>query len=136
LPVVLLSKFLAKFIDIALSRLGAPPALGGLLIATIVLAPEAISALRAVTSNQLQRGLNLCLGASASTIGLTVPAVLAISLVTGQHLILGLSPANMVLLVLTLLLSMLTFSGTRTTLLEGAMHLMVFFVYVSLIFVG
>jgi len=62
--------------------------------------------------------------------------VLTISLVTGQHLILGLSSANMVLLVLTLLLSMLTFSGTRTTLLEGAMHLMVFFVYVSLIFVG
>ena len=136
LPVVLLSKFLAKFIDTGLLRVGAPPALGGLLIAIIVLAPEAISALRAVSANQLQRALNLCLGAAASTIGLTVPAVLAISLITGQHLVLGLSPANMVLLVLTLLLSMLTFSGTRTTLLEGAMHLMIFFVYVSLIFVG
>lgn len=136
LPVVLLSKFLAKFVDIGLLRVGAPPALGGLLIAIIVLAPEAISALRAVSANQLQRTINLCLGAAASTIGLTVPAVLAISLITGQHLILGLSPVNMVLLVLTLLLSMLTFSGMRTTLLEGAMHLMVFFVYVSLIFVG
>lgn len=136
LPVVLLSKFLAKYLDTGLLRVGAPSALGGLIIAVIVLAPEAISALRAVSSNQLQRALNLCLGASASTIGLTVPAVLTISLITGQHLVLGLAPANMVLLVLTLLLSMLTFSGTRTTLLEGAMHLMVFFVYVSLIFVG
>lgn len=136
LPVVLLAKSLAKFIDLGLDRLHAPPALGGLIIAVIVLAPEGISALRAVSSNQLQRALNLCLGASASTIGLTVPAVLGISLLTGQQLILGLAPAGMVLLMLTLLLSMLTFSGTRTTLLEGAMHLMVFFVYVTLIFVG
>lgn len=136
LPVVLLAKSLAKFIDLGLDRLHAPPALGGLIIAVIVLAPEGISALRAVGSNQLQRALNLCLGASASTIGLTVPAVLGISLFTGQQLVLGLAPAGMVLLMLTLLLSMLTFSGTRTTLLEGAMHLMVFFVYVTLIFVG
>ena len=135
-PVVLLSKFLAKYVDVGLTRLGAPSALGGLLIAVIVLAPEAISAIRAVSANQLQRAVNLCLGASASTIGLTVPAVLFISLITGQNLVLGLSPINMVLLVLTLGLSMLTFSGPRTTLLEGAMHLMVFFVYISLIFVG
>jgi len=136
LPVVLLAKSLAKFLDIGLDKIAAPPALGGLIIAVIVLAPEAISALRAVSGNQLQRALNLCLGASASTIGLTVPAVLGISLFTGQSLVLGLSPASMVLLTLTLLLNMLTFSGTRTTLLEGAMHLMVFFVYVTLIFVG
>jgi len=123
-------------VDVGLTRLGAPSALGGLLIAVIVLAPEAISAIRAVSANQLQRAVNLCLGASASTIGLTVPAVLFISLITGQNLVLGLSPINMVLLVLTLGLSMLTFSGPRTTLLEGAMHLMVFFVYISLIFVG
>ncbi len=136
LPVVLLAKSLAKFLDLGLDRLAAPPALGGLIIAVIVLAPEAISALRAVSSNRLQRALNLCLGASASTIGLTVPAVVGISLFTGQQLVLGLSPSGMVLLMLTLLLSMLTFSGTRTTLLGGAMHLMVFFVYVTLIFVG
>jgi len=136
LPVVLLAKSLAKFLDIGLDKIAAPPALGGLIIPVIVLAPEAISALRAVSGNQLQRALNLCLGASASTIGLTVPAVLGISLFTGQSLVLGLSPASMVLLTLTLLLNMLTFSGTRTTLLEGAMHLMVFFVYVTLIFVG
>jgi Ca2+:H+ antiporter len=135
-PVVLLSKFLAKYVDDGLGRLHAPSALGGLLIAVIVLAPEAISAIRAVSANQLTRAVNLCLGASASTIGLTVPAVLCISLITGHPLVLGLSPTNMVLLVLTLGLSMLTFSGPRTTLLEGAMHLMVFFVYVSLIFVA
>jgi len=30
--------------------------------------------------------------------------------------------------------SVVTFSGSRTTLLEGAVHLLVFFVYVVLVF--
>ena len=134
LPIVLLAKQLAKIIDHGLAVLHAPPALGGILIAVIVLAPEAIAALRAVSANQLQRTINLCLGASASTIGLTVPAILGINLITGQRVVLGLAPAEMVLLALTLILSTLTFSGPRTTVLEGAMHLLVFFVYVTLIF--
>jgi Ca2+:H+ antiporter len=135
-PVVLLSKFLAHYVNAGLTLLKAPPALGGLLIAIIVLAPEGISAIRAISANQLQRAINLCLGASASTLGLTLPAILVIGLLTNQQLILGLSPLDTVLMVLTLSLNMLTFSGTRTTLLEGAMHLIVFFVYISLIFVG
>ncbi|HEX7968468.1 MAG TPA: hypothetical protein VF502_09625 [Stellaceae bacterium] len=134
LPIVLLAKQLAKIIDHGLAVLHAPPALGVILIAVIVLAPEAIAALRAVSANQLQRTINLCLGASASTIGLTVPAILGINFVTGLNVVLGIAPAEMVLLVLTLILSTLTFSGPRTTVLEGAMHLLVFFVYVTLIF--
>ncbi len=47
---------------------------------------------------------------------------------------LGLRPAEMVLLASTLILCTLTFSGPRTTVLEGAMHLVVFFVYLTLIF--
>jgi Ca2+:H+ antiporter len=134
LPIVLLAKKLAVLIDHELDVLAAPPILGGVLIAMVVFAPEGISALRAVTSNQLQRGINLCLGAAASTIGLTVPAIVAISVLSKQTIVLGLAPAQMVLLATTLLLSTLTFSRTRTTLLEGAMHLVVFFVYVTLIF--
>jgi Ca2+:H+ antiporter len=114
--------------------LGAPAALGGVLIALIIFAPEAISALRAALENQLQRSINLCLGASASTIGLTVPAILGIGIATGKPMILGLDPTGMTLLLLTLLLSTLTFSGPRTTVLEGAVHLVLFLVYNVLIF--
>jgi Ca2+:H+ antiporter len=73
-------------------------------------------------------------GRCLSTIGLTVPAVLGIGLITGHPVILGLDPAEMTLLALTLVLSTLTFSGPRTTVLEGAVHLVLFFVYVVLIF--
>lgn len=134
LPIVLLAKQLATLIDHGIAVLGAPAALGGVLIAVIVFTPEAISALRAALDNQLQRSINLCLGASASTIGLTVPAILGIGIATGTPMVLGLDPTGMTLLVLTLLLSTLTFSGPRTTVLEGSVHLVVFLVYIILIF--
>lgn len=134
LPIVILAKSLAVVLDFGIARLGAPVALGGILIAMVVFTPECIAALRAISANQLQRAINLCLGAAASTLGLTVPAVLAIGLFTGQEVVLGLSKANMVILAMTLLLSTLTFTGTRTTMLEGAVHLSVFFVFLVLVF--
>lgn len=134
LPIVLLSKSLATILDHGIAALGAPSALGGVLIAGIVFTPEGISALKAISRNQLQRAINLCLGAATSTVGLTVPAVLAVGLATGQTVVLGLAPTEMTLLATTLILSALTFSGPRTTVLEGAVHLVLFFVYLTLIF--
>ncbi len=134
LPIVLLAKQLAKLLDHGIAVLGAPVALGGVLIALIVFTPEGMSALRAAIDNQLQRAVNLCLGAALSTIGLTVPAVLGIGLITEQPVVLGLDFAAVTLLALTLVLSTLTFSGARTTVLQGAVHLVLFFVYLVLIF--
>jgi Ca2+:H+ antiporter len=134
LPIIILSKSLAKLLDAGIAGIGAPSALGGILIAMIVFTPEGISALRAVAANQLTRAVNLCLGAATSTLGLTVPAVLLIGLLTEQSVVLGLSSANMVLLATTLVLSTLTFSGTRTTMIEGAVHLSLFAVFLILVF--
>lgn len=134
LPIVILAKSLATVLDFGIARLGAPVALGGILIAMVVFTPECIAALRAITANQLQRAINLCLGAAASTLGLTVPTVLAIGLISGQPVVLGLSATNMIILAMTLLLSTLTFTGARTTMLEGAVHLSVFFVFLVLVF--
>lgn len=134
LPIVILSKSLAKLLDTGIAALGAPAALGGIVIAMIVFTPEAISSLKAVAANQLTRAINLCLGAATSTLGLTVPAVLLIGLMTGQPVVLGLSNANMVLLAVTLVLNTLTFAGARTTMLEGAVHLSLFGVFLVLVF--
>jgi Ca2+:H+ antiporter len=134
LPIVILSKSLAKLLDAGIEALHAPTALGGIIIAIIVFTPEGISALRAVAANQLTRAINLCLGAATSTLGLTVPAVLLIGLLSGQPVVLGLSAANMVLLTATLVLNGITFSGTRTTMLEGAVHLSMFAVFLILVF--
>lgn len=134
LPIVILSKSLAKLLDAGIEAMAAPTALGGIIIAMIVFTPEGISALRAVAANQLTRAINLCLGAATSTLGLTVPAVLLIGLISGQPVILGLSSANMVLLSVTLVLNGITFSGSRTTMLEGAVHLSLFAVFLILVF--
>ena len=95
----------------------------------MVLTPEALAAFRAALANKLQRSVNICLGSALATIGLTVPAVLTIGLVTGMKVVLGVGQADLVLLVLTLALSILSFGGVRTNMLQGAVHLVVFFVY-------
>jgi Ca2+:H+ antiporter len=134
LPIVILAKSLAKVLDHGITVTGAPRALGGVIIAMLVFAPEGISAIIAIRRDELTRAINLCLGAAASTVGLTVPAVLAIGLFTGKTVTLGLPSASIVLLASTLVLSGLTFSGWRTTMLEGAVHLSMFVVFLVLIF--
>lgn len=134
LPIVILSKSLAKILDYGMAATGAPKALGGIIIAILVFAPEGISALIAARADRLTRAINLCLGSAASTLGLTVPAVLAISLYTGQPVLLGVPPSSIVMLMATLILSAMTFSSARTTMLEGAVHLSLFVVFIVLVF--
>lgn len=134
LPIVLLAKQIAVPIDYGISVLGAPAALGGLLVAVLILSPESLSAGRAAWANQLQRCINLALGTALSSISLTIPAVLLIGLVTGKTIILGLDTSNMVLLLLTLMVSMLTFALERTNVLQGAVHLLLFLAYLMLLF--
>lgn len=133
-PIVLLSKSMARMVDHGIETLGAPQALGGLLIAVLVLSPEGMSAVKAAIDNQLQRTMNIALGSATSTIGMTVPVVLAISLITGRTLELGLESLDIVLLALTLLLSVVSFATGRTNVLQGIVHLILFFSYVLLIF--
>lgn len=134
LPVVLLAKKLAVFVDFGVETLGAPSAFGGLIVAILVLAPEGLGALRAALANQLQRSVNILLGSALATISLTVPAVLIIGLITDHHVDLGLGPVDMIMLLLTLAVSTLTFTGGRTNILQGAIHLALFLAYIMLIF--
>ena len=128
-PIVLLSHDMAALLDDGLERAGAPVALSGILIAMIVFLPETITTVRAAYTGEIQRVSNLCHGALVSTVGLTIPAVLAIGLLTGQTVTLEETPANLVLLAVTLLLTVTTFSGRRVTALHGATHVFVFLLY-------
>jgi Ca2+:H+ antiporter len=134
LPIVLLSKKLAILVDHGIEELNAPAALGGVVVAILVLSPEGMAALIAARANHLQRAVNICLGSALSTIGLTVPAVLMIGLFANIHVVLGLEGTEIVLVALTLLLGVLTFGSGRTNILQGAVHLVVFVVYLLLIF--
>lgn len=133
-PVLLLGKYLTTILDHASAKLGTPPALGGVIIALIVVSPKLMSSIKAGLANEPQRAANLALGSCAPAMGVILPIILCIGLATGKTIIMGVVPSEVILLALTLVLSALTFSGPRTTLLEGAAHLVIFVVYIVLMF--
>ncbi|OAF08416.1 ionic transporter y4hA [Bradyrhizobium centrolobii] len=135
LTVVLLAKKFSLVVDAVAALIGAPPAFAGLLVALLILMPEGVSAIAAARKNDLQKSINLALGSSLATIGLTIPAVGIATYAFDQPLVLGLNPQNTALLFLTFLLSMLTFGTGRTNVLFGLVHLVVFAVYVFMVFV-
>ncbi|MCT1529791.1 hypothetical protein M3B46_02220 [Sphingobacterium daejeonense] len=134
LPIVLLSHNLAVLVDHGIKAMSLPPLLGGVLIAIIVFTPESMTAVKAAMNNEFQRAINLCHGAFVSTVGLTVPAVLIIGLIANKTVRFGLTSTETILFVITLILSMLSFSGKRTAPIVGIMHLVLFVVFVMLIF--
>jgi Ca2+:H+ antiporter len=135
LAVVLLAKKFSLVVDVATAMIGAPPAFAGVLVALLILLPESVAAIAAARKNDLQKSINLALGSSLATIGLTIPAVAVAGYVLDKQLVLGLNGQGMVLLLLTFFLSMLTFGTGRTNILFGLVHVVVFAVYVFLVFV-
>ncbi|MEI9986305.1 MAG: hypothetical protein WDN69_25935 [Aliidongia sp.] len=133
-PLVFLAEQLGRPVDALLDALHAPPALGGCIIALLVATPEALGAVRAAAANRLQRSMNIFLGSVLSTIALTIPAMIVFSQFTGAKLILGLPSAGTVMLILTLAVSLVTFSSRRTNVLQGAIHLVLFGAYILLLF--
>ena len=134
LPVVFLAEQLAQPIDYLIETLRMPAALGGVIIASLVVTPEAIAAMRAALANNLQRSINVALGSVLSSIGLTVPAMLAISYLTGHKVELGLVSANDLLLAVTLAVCIVTFASGRMNILQGIVHVMLFTAFLMLIF--
>lgn len=127
--VVLLAKKLAPDIESAVAAMGAPKALVGIIIAAVVLLPEGLAALRAARHNRLQTSLNLALGSALATIGLTIPAVALVSLVSGMTLTLGIDIKATVLLMLSMFVTVIALQTGRTTMLQGTVLLVIFAVY-------
>lgn len=133
--VVGLAKLLSPTVERAILAASAPAAVIGIIIAMLVLLPETVAALRAAAANRLQVSLNLALGSALANIGLTIPTVAAVSVLTDRPLILGIEPKETVLLALTLLVGVLTLGTGRTTVLQGAVHLVIFAAFIFLTFV-
>lgn len=134
LLVVFTAKLLALPLDVGIDRMGLPEGVGALAIAVLVLAPEGVAAITAARDNHLQRSVNLALGSALATISLTVPAVLAVDLLTDHVVVLGLSAGAETLLIVTFLVSILTFTSGRTNVLQGFIHLLLFSTFVLMIF--
>jgi Ca2+:H+ antiporter len=132
--VILLAEKFAIPLDNSIEQFGMPREFGGAMIAALVLTPEGIGAIQATLRNQLQRSINILLGSVLATIGLTIPAVLTISLITKRPVTLGVQGGNLPLLLLTLAVSVVTFTSRRTNILQGCVHLLLFAVFVLLLF--
>jgi Ca2+:H+ antiporter len=130
--VVLLAKTLSPALEAAIADAGLPKAFLGVVIASLVLMPEGMAAVRAAAANRLQTSLNLALGSAMATIGLTIPAVSAFALMSGMTLQLGLDPEEMTLLVLSLFIGTVTLATGRTTILQGTVHLVILGVFLFL----
>lgn len=130
--VVGLAKTLSPAIEAGVSAAGAPAAVVGVIIAMLVLAPETLAAVRSAAANRMQVSLNLALGSGLASIGLTIPAVVALSFVMDLPLSLGLAPKETVLLVVTFFVGGLTLGGGRATVLQGAVHLALFAAFLFL----
>jgi Ca2+:H+ antiporter len=135
LAVVLLAKKFSQVVDAGTALIGAPPAFAGIVVAVLILLPESVAAIAAARKNDLQKSINLALGSSLATIGLTIPAVAVAAYALNMQLVLGVPLQEVVLLALTLVLGMLTLGTGRTNILFGLVHLVVFAVFVFLVFV-
>jgi Ca2+:H+ antiporter len=134
ITVILLAKKFAVPLDNSIEKFGLPQEFGGAMIAALVLTPEGIGAIEATWRNELQRSINILLGSVLATIGLTIPAVLTIGLITKRPVSLGVQGGNLPLLLLTLAVSVVTFTSRKTNVLQGCIHFLLFAVFVLLIF--
>ena len=134
LVVVVLAEKFAIPLDNSIESFGMPQAFGGAIVAGLVLAPEALSAIKAATRNQLQRSVNILHGSVLASIGLTIPAVLTIGIISKRTVALGIEGGNLPLLLLTLAVSVVTFTSGKTSVLQGCIHLLLFAVFLLLIF--
>jgi Ca2+:H+ antiporter len=132
--VISLSEKFAIPLDNSIEKFHMPQAFGGAIIAALVLSPEGFGALGASLRNQLQRSINILFGSVLATIGLTIPAVLTIGLVTKRPVTLGVQGGNLPLLLLTLAVCVVTFTSRKTNVLQGCVHLLLFAVFLLLIF--
>ena len=127
LVVCLIAESMGRLIETGIHDLGLPSSLAGVLVALLILAPEAFNAIRAASHGEVQRSINTLYGSVVATVSLTVPAVLLLGAITGTDVILGLEPLNIVLLVLTLVLLN---PHARLTGIEGMMKLVIFLFWI------
>lgn len=119
---------------LALFPLADPDAVTGALVATLLLLPEGITAVRAASANHLQHSLNIALGSVLATIALTIPTMAFMSVILGVPMVLGLENEDRTMMVLSFVMCILSFGTGRTNALNGAVHLILFGVYVLLLF--
>lgn len=127
--VVLFSKQLSPTIEGIVISVGAPKSLVGIIIATVILLPEGMAAIKAVRKNRLQTSLNLALGSAIASIGLTIPSVAIVCVLTGMEINLGIDEKSTVLLLMSIFVISVSFNTNKTNIQQGIVLLVLFATY-------
>ena len=125
----ILSEIFANDGVIVFKEFGLTAGFVGILIAFVTVAPELFTAIRAAKNDEMQRVINIAMGASTVSILLTVPALIFLSILVGVKLTLDFTPLQVGALLLTILLVWKTTEDGETNYLEGLSHLMIFLSY-------
>jgi Ca2+:H+ antiporter len=131
-----LAEFMSAFLNTGLEGSGAPPALMAVTVAVISAAPEILTALRAALKNRMQSVVNIAMGASLSTVILTVPVMEGIALYTGQPFIMAMTPVQTVMVVITLVVAAINLNDGQTNAIEGMTHFVLFATFIMLTLLG
>ncbi|MFC2057313.1 calcium:proton antiporter [Campylobacterota bacterium] len=108
---------------------GISAGLAGLIIAIVAVTPEIFTAIKAARNDQIQRVVNIAMGASVVSILLTVPILLALAYISGINLLLDFNTLQIGALVMTIILAWKSTDEGQTNYFEGLSHLMFFVCY-------
>ncbi len=108
---------------------GISAGLAGLIIAVISVSPEIFTAVKAARNDQIQRVVNIAMGASTVSILLTVPILMGLAYLSGINLMLDFNPLQIGALIVTIILAWKTTGDGQTNYFEGISHLMFFVCY-------
>ena len=132
----ILAELMTPMMNHGLKGSGAPAGLVAVVVAAISAAPEILTALRAALSNRMQVVVNIAMGASLSTVILTVPVMEAIALYTGQPFIMAMSPSQTTMVAITIVVAAINFSDGETNAIEGMTHFVLFATFAMLTVLG
>jgi len=110
-------------------EMGISTGLAGLMIAIIAVAPEIMTAIKAARDDEIQRVINIAMGASTVSIMLTVPILMGLAYLNGIELTLDFNAFQVGALILTIILAWKTTDDGETNYFEGISHLMFFVGY-------
>jgi Ca2+:H+ antiporter len=131
-----LAELMSALLNFGLKGSGAPPVLAAIVVAAISAAPEIMTAMRSALANHMQSVVNIALGASLSTVILTVPVMEAIALYTGQPFTMAMTPVQTVMITITLIVAAINLNDGETNAIEGMTHFVLFATFIMLSCLG
>nr|WP_275788341.1 calcium:proton antiporter [Rhizobium gei] len=131
-----LAEIMSGLLSAGLKESGAPPVMTAIVVAAISASPEIMTAMRAALANRMQAVVNIALGASLSTVILTVPVMEAIALYTGQPFVMAMTPVQTVMVAITLIVAAINLNDGETNAIEGMTHFVLFATFIMLSLIG